>query len=45
MLEWLLFQISSKKHKKNELDSEQDLCLPKKRIYFLYLSFELSGKH
>ena len=31
MLEWLLFQFPSKKHKKSKLDSKQDLCLPKKR--------------
>ena len=30
MLEWLLFHIPSKKQK-NKLDTEQDLCLPKKR--------------
>ena len=31
MLKWLLFQIPSKNIKKNKADSEQDLCLPKKK--------------
>ena len=35
-MQWLLFRIQSKKHLKNKLDSEQDLCLPKKR-YRIYL--------
>ena len=38
MLEWLVFQIPSKKHNKNKLDSEQDLvCQKRNNIFSLFI--------